>query len=323
MPRASSSISSESPSQSGKPRWALPGSRCVRRRRAGGRRARPRCTRRTRSSRRRGHPLGVLRLRLDGVLDRGREAGDGRHVEGAAADVALLAAAVEQRGRATSSRRSTSAPTPYGPPSLCPVRVSASTPLAAKSTGTAPTACTASVCTGMPWAGGDRDDLLDRLERADLVVGPHHRDQRRPTPGSRSTAARKASTSRRPRAVDRQQLDLGAAPPRPSQSSASSTAWCSIDEARIRTRARVGVAARPEEALEREVVGLGAAGGEHHLARPAVERLRDGLARLLDDPPRGPAAGVERRRVADVARGGRSSPRRAAGSIGVVAAWSR
>ena len=55
-------------------------------------------------------------------------------------------------GVTSRSRRTTSAPTPYGPPTLCAVSVSASTPEAAKSTGTWPTACTASVCTGMPWA---------------------------------------------------------------------------------------------------------------------------------------------------------------------------
>src|SRR5688500_186082 len=43
------------------------------------------------------HPGGVLVLHLDGVLDRGRETGDRRDVEGAAADVTLLAAAVHQR----------------------------------------------------------------------------------------------------------------------------------------------------------------------------------------------------------------------------------
>ena len=45
----------------------------------------------------RGDPGGVLGLVLDRELDRGREAGDRRGVDGAAADVALLAAAVHQR----------------------------------------------------------------------------------------------------------------------------------------------------------------------------------------------------------------------------------
>ena len=97
MPRASSSISSESPSQSGKPRWALPGSRWA-----------PVAVQvgvghdlghpADQVVAQGGHPLGVLGLGLDRVLDRGREPGDRGHVEGAAADVALLAAAVQQRG---------------------------------------------------------------------------------------------------------------------------------------------------------------------------------------------------------------------------------
>ena len=45
----------------------------------------------------RGDPGGVLGLLLDRELDGGGEAGDRRGVEGAAADVALLAAAVHQR----------------------------------------------------------------------------------------------------------------------------------------------------------------------------------------------------------------------------------
>ena len=99
-------------------------------------------------------------------------------VEGAGADVALLAAAVQQRRAARRPGASSSAPTPIGPPSLCPVTVSASTPLAAKSTGTCPTACTASVCNGTPCRARDRGQLGDRLDRADLVVGPHHADHR-------------------------------------------------------------------------------------------------------------------------------------------------
>ncbi len=52
----------------------------------------------------------------------------------------------------STSRASSSAPTPIGPPSLCPETLSAATPLAAKSTGTCPTAWIASVCSGTPAA---------------------------------------------------------------------------------------------------------------------------------------------------------------------------
>ena len=74
------------------------------------------------------------------------------------------------------SRPSSSAPTPAGPPSLCPVTVSAATPLAAKSTGTWPTAWIASVWNGTPCSAATRGQLGDRLDRADLVVGPHRGD---------------------------------------------------------------------------------------------------------------------------------------------------
>ena len=45
---------------------------------------------------------------------------------------------------------------------------------------------------------------------------------------------------------------------------------------------RVGVAAGPVQALDGEVVGLGAAGGEDDLAGAGAERLGEGLAGLLD-----------------------------------------
>ena len=97
IPRASSSISSESPSQPGKPRWALPGSRPLGvavqvgvghdlddpAHQVVAQRA---------------DPGGVLGLVLDGELDGGGEARDRRRVDGAAADVALLSPAVRQRG---------------------------------------------------------------------------------------------------------------------------------------------------------------------------------------------------------------------------------
>ena len=221
-----------------------------------------------------------------------------------------------------SSRRTTRAPTPNGPPSLCPVRVSASTPSAAKSTGTWPTAWTASVCTGMPCARGDRDDLVDRLERADLVVGEHHRDQRDRLRVALDGGPQRVDVEPGP-LVDGQQLHLGALVLRPASRSGSSTAWCSIARREDAGAARIGVATGPVDALDREVVGLGAARGEDDLARPAVERLGDPLARLLHDA----GARCGRRRAASW--GCRRRARRlviasmASGSIGVVAAWSR
>ena len=61
----------------------------------------------------------------------------------------------------------------------------ASSPVARKSTGTEPNAWTASEWTGTPAPVRQFDDLRDGLDGADLVVGPHHRDQgdRRRVPG--------------------------------------------------------------------------------------------------------------------------------------------
>ena len=303
MPRASSSISSESPSQPGKPRWALPGSRCT----PAGRAPPWRCASGTTSM----HPArpGRRAARRPG---RRRSACSLTASSTAAAKPAIAGVSIvplrmsrswpppcssgvtlDLAARRSARRRRT------GRRACAPVRVSASTPLAAKSTGTAPTAWTASVCTGMPCSARDRDDLVDRLERADLVVGPHHGDQR----DRRRGRARPPRAARRRRA-GRRRRPAAARPRRPrasrSQSSGSSTAWCSTAVARIAGAARVGGAPGPVDALDREVVGLGAAGGEHHLAGAAAERLRDRLAGLLDDPAGVPAGGVQRARVADV-----------------------
>ena len=88
-------------------------------------------------------------------------------------------------------------------------------------------------------------------------------------------------------------------------------------------RRRVGRPARPEEALDREVVALGAAAGEDHLGRagrPAPRRPARGTPRRPGGRA-GPAACSDEalptsRAAADVAS-------TASASIGVVAAWSR
>ena len=121
------------------------------------------------------------------------------------------------------------------------------------------------------------------------------------------------------RRVDRQPLDHGALVLGQPEHG-SSTAWCSTALARMRRRSRVLAAARPVEALDREVVRLGAAAGEHDLAGPGAERRGERLAGLLDD-----AAG-RRRPDACSDDGLPTSPScaviasTASGSIGVVAA---
>ena len=208
----------------------------------------------------------------------------------------------------STSRRTTSAPTPYGPPTLCPVRVSASTPRRGEVDRHRADRLDGVGVHRDAVLGRDRDDLVDRLQGADLVVGPHHRDQRdrlgvaldrvaqrvdvEPAasgrPGSSSTVGALASREPVQRVEHGVVLDGGGEDP---------------------GAPRVGGQPRPVDALEREVVGLGAAGGEHHLAGPAVQRLGDRLPRLLDDPPGVPPGGVQRARVADLDAGARSSPR--------------
>ena len=66
--------------------------------------------------------------------------------------------------------------------------------------------------------------------------------------------------------------------------------------------AGVGLPAGPEQALDREVVALGAAAGEQDLRRPRTQRLGQPLARLLGDPAGGAAARVQRGGVAHAAQ---------------------
>ena len=96
-----------------------------------------------------------------------------------------------------------------------------------------------------------------------------------------------------------------------------STDGCSIAETSSRRRS----ARRSRR--QRQRVGLGAAGGEHHVARLGADQRRDLLARLLDQAARRAALGVDRGRVA----GQRPAPppwRRAPrGRSGAVAFQSR
>ena len=298
-PRASSSISSESPSQPGKPRCALPGSRsplssagpC---RWASGTAA---MTRRTRSSR-----SAETRAACSACC---LTASSTAAAKPAIAGGSMVPLRMSRSwpppctsGVTSSSRRTTSAPTPKGPPTLWPVRVSASTPERANATGTAPTAWTASVCTGMPCSAAIATTSSIGWSVPTSLLA-HITETSATEPGSRSTAARNASTSSRAwGSTASAHTDAPSALLEPVQR---------VEHRVVLDRggqdagpARVGGAARPVDALERQVVGLGAAGGEDDLARAAVEGLRDGLAGLLDDASGAPPGGVQRARVADL-----------------------
>jgi hypothetical protein len=84
--------------------------------------------------------------------------------------------------------------------------------------------------------------------------------------------------------------------------------------------AGVGVAACPEDALDRQVVTLGATRGEDDLRRPGAQESRQCLASLLHPTPRGAARRVQGGRVADRRQGthhrlDRSGVHRGRGSV--------
>ena len=170
-----------------------------------------------------------------------------------------------------------------------------------------------------PVLGGDRGQLGDRLDGADLVVGPHRGDQRRPR--RRARPARRAAPP-------------GRAGPTPSTGSQVTSAPSCCDQPVDRVEhgvvldragdhpasAGAGAAAGPEDALDGEVVALGAAAGEDHLGR-AGRRARRRSARGTPRPARRARrpGGVQRRRVADLARGRDVRLER----LGRASAWSR
>ena len=176
----------------------------------------------------------------------------------------------------------------------------ASRPLAAKSTGSCPKACTASEWNGTPYA---------RATAASSVIGCTvptslfaHITVTSATDcgvrGDRGLAGRPGAT--RP-AASTGSHSTTAPSCSASHRAASSTAWCSTALARMRSRAGSSLRRCPVQALDGQVVRLGAAAGEDDLARPRAEGGGERLAGLLDEPPGGPAGGVQRRRVADAA----------------------
>ena len=195
-----------------------------------------------------------------------------------------------------------------GPPTLWPVSVSASTPRGGEVDRDRADRLHGVGVDRDAVGGRDRDDLVDRLQRADLVVGPHHRDQRHRVGVALDRRPQRVDVE--PAAlVDGQQLDLGALVLGEPVERVEHRVV--LDRGREDPGApRVGVAPGPVDALEGEVVGLGAAGGEDHLAGPAARAP----ARPSPATPRPPAARAARWRAASWRcrrrRGGSSSPRR-------------
>ena len=129
--------------------------------------------------------------------------------------------------RAVASRRASRAPMPGGPPILWPLSVSRSAPHSAKSHR--------QLADGLDGVGVERDAVLvrdggelgHRLDRADLVVGPHHADHARRRRVVRDAPRAASSARTRPLAVGLEPGDLGALGRR-QEVDESSTAWCSM-----------------------------------------------------------------------------------------------
>ncbi len=274
-------------------------------------------TRRTRSSRSPASRSARSALPLAGHLGGGGEPDDGRGVEGAGADVALLPAAVQHRHQVDWLRPSTSSADPERSADLVTGH--------GHRVQTAGGEVDRQLPEGLHGVGVERHAVAPRATAASSPTGctvptslfAHMTVTSATEPGPRRS---------RPRASD------GCTRPAASTGSHSTTApSCSASQSdgvhhgvvldgagQDAATSRVLAAALPEQALDREVVRLGAAAGEEDLAGAGAQRGGQRLAGLLDQPPRGATRGVQRGRVAGRARAGRPSPRRPRGP----SAWS-
>ena len=220
------------------------------------------------------------------------DAGD---VLGARADAALLAAAVDDRlDRRTA--RTTSAPKPLGAPILCAERDTSVASAASTDTGTLPRAWTASVWNSAP-AARQRSPIAATgctvptslfTHMTETSAGCVARTRVQGRPGRRRPARPRAgSTQRRPGA--------------PTAWAAARTALCSVAHG-THACGRPGGARRRVATEDGEVVGLGAARGEDHLARSRADRGGDLAARLLEAGAGRPPEPVCARRVAEGVR---------------------
>ena len=183
---------------------------------------------------------------------------------------------------------------PFGPSNLWALIERRSTPSASTSMSTYGAAWTASTWSRTPlWVADAPGDLGDRLDRADLVVGEHDRDEDRPV-GDRRLELVGIDPAV---AVDRQLDDLEAelleVPQRVP------------DRVVLHGRRDDAVPARlagPGGALEREVVRLGAARREDDLAGLGAEARRDADVRLVERRAGRAPVDMRRTRVPEGAR---------------------
>ena len=218
--------------------------------------------------------------------------------------------------RSRSPLRTTSAPVPLGPPNLCAEIATRSTPAAAAATSIHGTACTASVCTT---ALGARSRTPATILSSGWIVPTSLFTSITDTIAVRSSTA----ASNRSRSTTPDSGTETASTRKPSAASRShdaSTPLCSNAVVTTPSAPRVARAAAGDP-LHREVVGLGAAGGEHDLGRSDGEQLGDLLPGLLERRLGRPGRGVAAARVAERAlqerrhRRHRLGPHRGGGGV--------
>ena len=183
-------------------------------------------------------------------------------------------------------------PTPFGPSNLWAPSETRSAPRRSTSISTYGAAWTASTWSRTSlWAADRGRDLRDRLDRADLVVGEHDRDEDRPVVDRRVELAGIDPAV----AVDRQLHDL--------EPELLQVAQRVADRVMLHGRRHDPVAAGlagPGGALEREVVGLGAARREDDLAAVGLEAAGHPLVRFVERGPGRPPEAMGRARVPEL-----------------------
>ena len=135
------------------------------------------------------------------------------------------------------------------------------------------------------------DELGDRLDRPDLVVGEHERDEDRPIGDARASSWSGIDPAI---AVDRQLDDLEAELLEVAQGVTDGVMLDRGGDDPVAARL-----ARPGRALEGKVVGLGAARCEHDLAGLGVEARRDTVVGVIERGASRPTERVRRTRVAE------------------------
>ena len=216
---------------------------------------------------------------LDRMPDRGGQPDDRRHVQGAGSHIALLPAAMQQRGDghlAAQQQR----PRTVGSAQLVPGQGER------RGAGSAEIHRQLADCLDRvgvqrhPVAGRDLGQLADRRDGADLVVRPHHSHQghRVGVAGQRGAQGLGVHPAV---AVHLEPLHLRALViSQPGHRVEHRMVFDGGGE--HPDTARVGGTALPEQPLDGEVVALRATPGKDHLRRAGTKRLSNALPALFD-----------------------------------------